>query len=423
VIASEDVVMLTPLLRFHVRAGARLALRAAAPAVGLPIVGLILQDDPAGAAAALAAWLVAPAGAAANSLALALVAIPLSAWAMPRLAPGLSGWLRHLPATGADCRRATLGALVVSQSPLLVAWLVAAVAAAGLGRPVSPGRLAALLVTIGGAALAAWPGRYRWRSAPLGLAAIVVASSAHVGSLLVGAAVLLLAAEPLAGPLAPPRPSRARRLRVSPHVPLLVALRALGRTSVTAPLVALLPIAAMTAFRLNNTELAPGVAAGAARLGGGLGAVVVAAGLVGRLFVRRPAWPWSRSLPWSAAVRVDADAVLVAAFCLVPVCATAAMDAAAALAVAASVPALAFRAAGALRWDADTKAGPSGRILAEGALVACWVALVPWLAVAVLAAAPLARKAAVGDDRRQKVSRWQELHHAAAGDPLSWSSR
>jgi hypothetical protein len=40
-----------------------------------------------------------------------------------------------------------------------------------------------------------------------------------------------------------------------------------------------------------------------------------------------------------------------------------------------------------------------------------------------LVAAPLAWRAAAERDRRQKVSPWDELHHRAIGDPLSWSAR
>ena len=64
--------------------------------------------------------------------------------------------------------------------------------------------------------------------------------------------------------------------------------------------------------------------------------------------------------------------------------------------------------------------------LPEGALAsgfAGWVAVLPWLALLALAATPLAWRAAAARDRRQKVSRWDELHHRVLGDPLSWTAR
>ena len=99
------------------------------------------------------------------------------------------------------------------------------------------------------------------------------------------------------------------------------------------------------------------------------------------------------------------------------------MDPPAALAVAVCVPLLALRGAGALRRPMNTKMGPAAPALAEAALLACYVALVPSLAVVALAAVPFAWRAAATVDRRQKVSRWEERHHQTSGDPMSWSGR
>jgi hypothetical protein len=178
----------------------------------------------------------------------------------------------------------------------------------------------------------------------------------------------------------------------------------------------------MTLLRLNN-DLAPEVAAGAARLGGGLGVVLLLAALAGRLATRRPVWPWARSLPVGSQRRVAEDAALLAAPCAVPLVATAALDPLAALAVAAGLPTLAFRAAGAIRHGAPRTDGTPALFVGEGALLAAWVAVLPWLSLAALAAAPLAFRAAAERDRRQKASRWDELHHRTVGDPLSWTAR
>ena len=43
------------------------------------------------------------------------------------------------------------------------------------------------------------------------------------------------------------------------------------------------------------------------------------------------------------------------------------------------------------------------------------------MALLALAAAPFAERAAAERERRQKVSRWLELHALAVGDPQSWS--
>jgi hypothetical protein len=178
----------------------------------------------------------------------------------------------------------------------------------------------------------------------------------------------------------------------------------------------------MTLLRLNN-DLPSGVAVGAARLGAGAGVVVGLGALVERLARRRPVWPWSRSLPVSSLRRVGEDATLLALPCLVPLAATACLVPGAALPAVACLPTLALLAAGALRPRDLAESGRPAGLLVAGALVAAWVALVPGLALLVLASAPLAARSAVQRERRQKVSHWDERHHLAVGDPLSWSAR
>jgi hypothetical protein len=178
----------------------------------------------------------------------------------------------------------------------------------------------------------------------------------------------------------------------------------------------------MAALRINN-DLAPAVARGAARFGGGLAVVFLLAGLSERLAVRRPVWAWARSLPSSAARRVGEDALLLGACGLVLVAVTAALDAVAALQIAGGLPALAFYSAGALHPRDERPRSVAGLVLAAGSFVAAGITLLPWLSLAALAAAPLLARAAAARDRRHKVSLWQERHHRTAGDPLSWSAR
>jgi len=80
-------------------------------------------------------------------------------------------------------------------------------------------------------------------------------------------------------------------------------------------------------------------------------------------------------------------------------------------------------AAGALRADRPAGSGVATGALGAGALLAAWVAVLPWLAVPTLAAAPLALRSAAARERRLKVGLWDERHHRAVGDPLSWSAR
>jgi len=75
-----------------------------------------------------------------------------------------------------------------------------------------------------------------------------------------------------------------------------------------------------------------------------------------------------------------------------------------------------------VRRAPERRTGASGEILIEGMLLAAAVALLPLGSIVALAATPLAIRAAAERERRQKVSRWQEIHHLAVGDPQSWSS-
>ena len=90
-------------------------------------------------------------------------------------------------------------------------------------------------------------------------------------------------------------------------------------------------------------------------------------------------------------------------------------------AVVATLPLLALRGSAAIREELGRSAGASGPLLLEGLLVAGIVALVPWSAIVMLALTPVAARLGIERERRQPVSRWHELHHLAAGDPLSWS--
>jgi hypothetical protein len=116
------------------------------------------------------------------------------------------------------------------------------------------------------------------------------------------------------------------------------------------------------------------------------------------------------------------DAGFLAAHALPAIVLAGWIDPPSSLAVLAITPWLAARAAGAMRRAPERRTGASGEILMEGLLLAAAVALLPWLAVLPPFATPWAVRVAAERDRKQKVSRWLELHHLAVGDPQSWSS-
>lgn len=444
--------------RFHLRAGARVALgvliAATATVVGLMMflridflvsLGRLLFGAGSGPVAAL---LVLSA------------AVAVAAVAAPRICCGLGGWIRHLPVAGATHRRGATAAIAIAQAPMLTLLALPAVAArSASGAAIAP-RLAGLCVVALAAAQLSLPVRRRAAAAVPALAAGLLAGMGGWPAL-AASLPLLAAADLAAGPLRSPRAVRrqwsllpgrvlaalgdrvpamtsrppAATLAAAPvPVPapaagrasawwVLISWRALGWRAVGAYGLALLPWTGALLFIRNNDlpPLPPLAAARAAILGGGAAIVALLALLAGRLAARRPAWPWARSLPWPARRRVLGDAALLGAACL-PMVALAGQVAVAAVPPLAGLLALlSARAAGAMRRPAESRLAAAGEILLEGLPLAGLVALVPWSAVALLAVVPLALRAAAARERRLKVGRWVERHHLAAGDPLSWN--
>ena len=413
------------LLRFHLHVGARLAMRAFVPVLVAAVAGITLLGQDFLRSFSVLLW--GPGSRGGSGALIAGLCAFSAALAAPRVCRGLDGWLRHLPIGGGAQRRAAALAIAVAQVPLLSGLTALSLVATNLGRGTFVDVLS-LLVCAGGAALVTMPVERPLLTRPLALAAAVTAVSG--GWLLLGAGTVLLAGADLAaGEL--PREKRAslvgrgHRRVIGPWTgsltELRIAWRALRWRALSAAGSGLLPLACAWAFVAHN-ELAPRHVRLAALLGGGCAVVFLFADLGEVLGARRPAWPWSRSLPWSARRRVLFDAGFLAALAIPAVVFTAWIDAPSCLAVLAITPWLAARAAGAMRRAPERRTGASGEILMEGLLLAAAVALLPWLAVLPLLATPWAVRAAAERERRQKVSRWLELHHLAVGDPQSWSA-
>ncbi len=412
---------LLPLLRFHFAVGARLAMRALVPMIAAAFgAGMLLGTD---FLTSLARVLFGERASGGSAVLLAAIFLGGAAEAAPRVCRGLGGWMRHLPVSALAHRRAATLAVTLAQAPLLLGLLFLAAYASRTPEALLADALK-LVATALAATLAVLPVARRWAAGPLALVAAVLAGAGGWGAL-GGATLLIVAADLAAGPLArtgTPAVHASGRSKGS-WLELWIAWRALGgqRASLAGALaLGLLPVGAAYAFTAHNT-LAPGDVRLAARLGAGLAAVLVVAQMAEALAVRRPAWPWARSLPWSAARRVGADALLLALHAL-PLALLAVRVSPAALTALALLPLLGLRAAGAMRRAPERRMGAAGEILLEGSLLAALVALLPWTALLALAAAPWALRSAAARDRRQKVSRWLELHHLAAGDPQSWSA-
>jgi hypothetical protein len=411
----------TAVLRFHLGAGVRLALSASVPLAGAFVIVAGLSPDPGAFVAGLAVELSTGRGASAVPLLAAALALAIAQWASPRVCHGAAGWMRHLPVSGDAHRRATLLALVVAQAPLLLGAAVLMLGAAAYGIPVLPARIAGLPLVGLGAACAVLPVRRRGVAVPAG-AAVAAAGMAGSFALLGAGALMLVAADRIAGSVGDARPRRSLREIPGLGIAARIALRALGLRPAGAAAAALLPLLAGWLFVRNNRPES-WVADGAARLAGVASVTLLLAGLAEALAARRPAWPWARSLPWSARTRAAADAALLAAFGFPFSFLTAPVAPRAVFPVMAAVPLLALRAAAAIRRAPAARTGAQGQVLLEGLLLAGWIALSPWVAAAALVAVPAALRLAAASERDVKVGRWIALHHLAAGDPLSWSGR
>jgi hypothetical protein len=352
---------------------------AAVPLAGVAVVVVGLQQYPIAFLEQLAASIAGRSFSWSAVAGLSALALGFALWATPRVTLGSAGWIRHLPLSRTEHKLSLIAATACAEAPLVAAAL-------------------------GCAVLESWrSGEIAW----LGFVAPPVAAA--------GSATLAVFLHP--------RPRRSRRLRwAAARVPFgaRLALRALGASVLTAWLAGALPVAAGGLFVTNNV-LPHHLAAVGARLGAALGVTFALAGCADALATRRPSWPWARSLPWDARRRILDDAGMLGVLCAPIVAAGAAIDLSAVVAAVAVLPLLALRAAAAMRRGGDSLSAASGPVLLEGAFASGLVALVPWLGLAAVACIPLALRFAIERERALKVTRWSALHHAAAGDTLSWT--
>ncbi len=406
------------LLLFHFRVGVRVAVRGFTPVFSAFLIVVVLQMYPIAFVAGIARGMFALQPPISAYMLLGGLCFLFPAWAAPLMVAGLNGWTRHLPLSGAGNRRGLTLALVTVQVPLAVLLTLLGIVAHSLGLAVALPALRLVLLMVGGA-LAAVPSRRQALTASFSVAAAMCAAAGN-REWMIFAIVLLAAVDLLAGPLRDPPQVRVWR-PAGPLFSARIAMRALGRAVAGLYAVSLIPIGAALLFTVNNAP-PPGMASGVARFGGALSATLFVSGIVDRLLVRRPVWPWARSLPWSSANRILADATLLAALGMPVIILAGALNPGAALRVAAVIPVLALRGASFVRRARERKTGAGGLLL-EGFFVSATVALVDWSWTIWLAAVPVAFRAARKADANLKATRWVERHHASAGDSLSWSGR
>lgn len=157
------------------------------------------------------------------------------------------------------------------------------------------------------------------------------------------------------------------------------------------------------------------------RVTGMLALASLAAGLASGIVRARPTWAWIRSLPWSARQRVTGDTLLLGAALVVAGACLAPLDWRSTLTVLPLAAPLAAGAAAAIRIGARRQTSAGGEVVILAVIAGAPVALWPWTAVLGVSIAPALFAVAVRRERRLVVTRWEELHHDAAGDP-AWTT-
>jgi hypothetical protein len=346
---------------------------------------------------------------------LAFWALATAALAARRLAPAWSGWVLHLPIGNIAARQAGVLVLVVAQAVVIAAWCGLWVLGVADGAPARLSTLLAVVPLAGAAALATVPAATP-HSRGAALAALLPAAWGTWLSL--AGAVLLLGFAEFSG--LDRRHHRGRmRLAAEPSAgaaPAVISLRALGIGALGTVAGGLLAVGFAWLVLRNNPELTASGRGLAVRLGVGVGMLSVIQGLAARLVVRRPAWPWSRSLPWSAGMRVREDARLLLGGVLAVVGVGAALYPLSLLSMAPLGVLLSLRGIRAMKTGAERPTSLGWRVAAEGAAAVAVVAVQPWIAALFLALVPLAYGDAVRSEQRWKVSLVRERQYVASGD-------
>ena len=399
--------------RFHLRTAVRVSWRLAAlQAAALAALPILLPDPSAFLAAAsqgvgaeepltrgvLALWCLAAAHAAA-----------------PRGASVLRGWMLHLP-LGTARRRALVFALASAAVLPPVVWMALWVHALLTGAHPGLTALASVApMTIAAAALAVPLTVQARLLVGLGFLAAVISGTAGLAA----ATVCLVLADRSPQHVQQSKPAAVTGRDTARAFPFRVALRAVLSGMIHPLFLAVFTLVATVFVLRNNPELSTASQASVVRFGAGFGVLTIILGLCGALREHRPAWPWSRSWPWSSANRVRQDLGLVLLASAPVVVAAAVLSPRALLPVAALTLLLALRAIAAVHRNSDDLTALGRGVTLESMLWITLTGLFPYAAVVFVFLLPVAYRRAVTRERTHKVGALGERHYLASGDSLA----
>jgi hypothetical protein len=416
------------LIRFHLRVGARLALRILAPVLAsflflFYVVGYEFALE-------LAKILFVEGSLLESGLAGTLLLVGLARVVAPRIAAGGGGWARSLPVGGGAWRLSAVLSMLVAEAPLLavlggLAWAVTnpgPMPGAEHIVCVAP-HIIGLILGAAAADLACLPTPAALWTKLLPVAACFLSFAGDTAVLVASALLLVLSAAIPDNGIGPRKRRGPRRSLPSAAFSQGLSLRSVRGWIVLAYILPAIVLGASLLF-LKNNDLHEGQTFALSLFGLTLSLSALIGTAANILAARRPAWPWLRSLPRSAAGRVRDDALFLALLALplaggLGLLGRPARDA---IYLLGPLAWLAIRGAGAMREADDRPFGVLGQVAVEGTILSLVLALLPWASFLLAAAAPAAFLLARNAERRLKPTRWSERHHSNAGDPLSWSA-
>jgi len=406
-----------PFVTFHLSVGIRLALRKLAPILAVAFAAYYLLR-PELFNTVFAALLAR--GSLLMGLVSSILSLSVATMAAPRICLGLNGWIRHLPARGLTHRRLAGIAIAVAQTPVLLVLALFSLIAFAVFQ-VSPILYLLGLPILGLATgLCVLPVQRNIFTKPLSFATCLLSTSGHWIFLTI-AIVLLVIADLTAGPLSLSRKSiTSKRALPGSFISATIAFRALRLRILLAYLPALF-VLGMTSLFLSNNTLTPQQIFRGVIFGGTLSIAVFCAFAANLFAVRRPPWPWARSLPWSANHRILTDTILIGLLTIPILVLISLIQGQAIWPIAVSLPPLAAFASLMVRTAFIYQMGALGRTFIFGTVAAVLVCLIPAVSFIFLVSTPILLRYAAAEEKNQKVSAWLEMHHLAAGDPLSWS--
>ena len=408
------------IFRFHFNVGIRLAAKILAPVLAVAFASMYIFK--------LEFFLVLVQAVFVDShvlisgLFLSAVAIVASRVISFRVLLGLEGWIRHLPVSSRVQRRMAGLSIFVAGFPVLLA-LVFLVLLLSINLGIDPSIYLLGLPVLGlASAFFVLPTRKAVFSKPTAFLSCLLAASGH-GNLLGLGLMLVLLTDRISGPLFVKRRHRYSQMTANGvGLVFFLSWRSL-RMRLIFPYLSAVFVYGLTKIFLLNNASSPSLAAKVILLGGAAGISIFCAVLAHELTVRRPPWPWSRSLPWSSGVRILLDAAFLGLHVLPLFLFISLLGVGSIVPIFLGLPALLVYSSLSMRTGYNFRTGAYGRIIVFGILGSLVLSLWPWISLFFLSLSPLLFKWATNRERNLKVSRWLERHHLAEGDSLSWSQK